>query len=413
MTKPDRRRVAVVLSHPVQHFCPQYSSWARLPNVELHVFFASTHGLSTYWDKDFGRDVQWQGLDLDFPHSFLPGAEGRSVDIRTDASGLDEALTAFGPDAVVLYGYAQRLQRRAARWARARGITSLMISDSELHSARPWPRRLAKAVWLPRMFASLDGFLTVGDSNEAYYRHYGVADSRMVRCPFPIDVEHYDRVLAERRSERERVRRELGIPDEHTVVLMVGKLVPWKRQRDLVWFSNQCQGVREDVTVVLAGTGRDEALLRRETQREGPGGVLFAGFVDPKELASYYCAADIYAHCSSQEPQALAISEATYCGLPIVVSDRCGAYGPCSVVQPGRNGQVYACGHLPRLSWSLETLIDDRLLRRTMGRASAELARHGQQLAHGAALAHALQWFLVRPAHELDPVTSTARTGEP
>ena len=52
-------RVAVVVSHPIQHFCPRYLSWAKLPNVDLKVFFASDYGLSTYGDAGFDRDVKW------------------------------------------------------------------------------------------------------------------------------------------------------------------------------------------------------------------------------------------------------------------------------------------------------------------------------------------------------------------
>ena len=57
-----------------------------------------------------------------------------------------------------------------------------------------------------------------------------------------------------------------------------------------------------------------------------------------------YCAADVYVHCSDNEPHSLAITEAIYCGLPVVLSDRCGSYGPTDDVQPGINGFVYRCG---------------------------------------------------------------------
>ncbi len=383
-------RVAIVVSHPIQHFCPQYTSWAALPGVELKVFFASNHGLVPYQDKCFGRTVKWDKIKLDFPHEFLAGAEGRPVGAGTDSANVGACLSAFSPDVLLVEGYIQPLQRRALRWARSSGAHVLMNSDSELRTPRNWLKRSAKAVILPQIFRYVRLFLTVGDANEAYYRNYGVNDDRFVRCFFPVDVLHYDSILARRAECRARIRAELEIPDQHKVVLMVGKLVPWKRQVDLVRFSNAIQEQRDDVTVVLAGTGQDDPSLRSLTRRMGPGGVLYAGFVPPDVLSEYYCAADAYVHCSASEPHSLAISEAIYCGLPVVLSDRCGSYGPTDDVQPGVNGYVYRCGDVSDLSRRLLHLFADRDTCMKMQAASEQLGKEHQRLAHGAALTRAL-----------------------
>jgi glycosyltransferase involved in cell wall biosynthesis len=383
-------RVAVVASHPIQHFCPQYTSWAALANVDLKVFFASDHGVSAYEDKGFGRVVQWDGIRLDFPHEFLRGAKGKAIGSRVDAADLGERLSAYSPDALVAYGYSQRLQRRAVRWAKSANVAVLMVSDSELRAARRWPTRTVKAAVLPHLFRDIRLFLTVGDANDAYYRHYGVADNRLVRGCYPIDVCHYDRVVAHHQECRDRLRTELGIPAHHRVLLMVGKLVPRKRHADLVRFANAVQDHRDDVTVVLAGTGEQEAALRTLARKTGAGGVVFAGFVSPERLAEYYCAADIYVHCSDDEPHAVAISEAVYCGLPVVLSDRCGSYGPSDDVQPGLNGLVYRCGDVSDLSRCVMHVLDDESLRAHMGEASTRIGRAHQALAHGTALRQAL-----------------------
>jgi glycosyltransferase involved in cell wall biosynthesis len=390
MTSSRSTRVAVVVSHPIQHFCPQYSSWSRLASVDVKVFFASRHGLVAYEDKGFNRVVRWDDIRLDFPHEFLAGAEGRSLGPGIDCPELEERLAHFAPDAVVLYGYSQPLQRRALRWTAASRVPAIMCGDSELRAARDAVRRGIKALVLPRIFRDVTLFLTVGDANEAYYRRYGVADHRLVRSFFPIDVQHYDRVLAEREERRRRIRQQHGIPDHYTVMLMVGKLVPWKRQSDLVQFSNQVAPVRDDITVVLVGTGPDEDALRGAARRLGPGGVVFAGFIPPSILADYYCAADVYVHCSEREPHSLAISEAVYCGLPIVVSDRCGSYGPTDDVRPGLNGLVFRCGDVDDLSHRLLYVADDHAARRRMSVASATIGRQHQALAHGGGLEQVL-----------------------
>jgi glycosyltransferase involved in cell wall biosynthesis len=383
-------RLAVVVSHPIQHFCPQYCSWAALPGIILRVFFASRHGLTAYHDKNFDRVVQWDGLTLDFPHEFLPGSEGKVLGAGIDSPMLGSRLAEFAPDVIHLYGYSQKLQRRALAWATAKMIPILMMADSELHGRRNWAKRLGKAIVLPHILGKVHRFMTIGDANEAYFRNYGVSDAQFIRSCYPIDVKCHDQALGARDEVRKRVRRKLEIPDGHSVLLMVGKLVPWKRQSDLVDFSNSIQGSRDDVTVVLAGTGEDEAKLRGLAMHNGAGGVVFAGFVPPATLPEYYCASDIYVHCSEREPHSVAISEAIYCGLPVVLSDSCGSYGPTDDVRVGLNGYIYRCADVTALSSALLRIIGFRERRISMGLASSEIGRCNQQLAHGRALIQAL-----------------------
>lgn len=382
-------RLAVVVSHPIQYFCPQYSSWARLKAVGVRVFFASKQGLERYHDAGFDASFRWHGLALDFPHEFLAGADKRPVTARIDAPALEDRLADFGPHCVVIYGYGQPLQRRAARWVRREGVPLLMMTDSELRSKRSWPKRAVKALVLPALLRGVDRFLTIGDANEEYLRRYGVAEERFVRCPYPIDAASLDETLKTRGQAREAVRRQHGIPDGHLVVLMVGKLVAHKRQRDLIDFSNHLHGSRKDVTVVLAGSGEDEPQLRGMARTLGPGGVVFAGFLQPRDLARYLCTADVYAHCSEVEPYGVAVSEAVYAGLPVVLSHRCGCHGPTADVRPGLNGSVYHCGEVRALTSALTRILDSRERREAMALASRRIGRANQRLAHGEGLLQA------------------------
>lgn len=389
--------MAVVVSHPIQYFCPQYASWTRLPGVEPRVFFASRHGLDPYFDPGFSRSVNWADLTFEFPHEFLPGAEGRPANAAIDAPGLEPALAAFDPHCIVVNGYAQRLARRALSWARKSAIPVLMFTDSQLLPKRSCARRALKALVLPPLLRRVDRFLTTGDANEAYLRRYGVANGRFVRSSYPLDVASLDRALEARAPARAAVRRAHGVPAEHAVLLMAGKLVPWKRQCDLIAAANRLEGARKDVTVILAGSGTDEPALRRLARRDGPGGVVFAGFVQPRDLANYYCAADVYVHCAEREAYGVAVSEAVYAGLPAVVSDRCGCQGSSDVARPGVNAHVYPCADVAALTAALTRLLDCPERLAAMGRASKRIGRDIQRRAHGDALLQALDGLGLLP----------------
>jgi len=109
----SRPKLAIVVSHPIQHFCPQYSSWAKNTKLQIKVFFASSQGLNEYYDINFRKVVQWKNLILDFDHEFLPCADDRAVEQKIDCPEIVVNLKEFNPDIVLVYGYIQPLQRRA------------------------------------------------------------------------------------------------------------------------------------------------------------------------------------------------------------------------------------------------------------------------------------------------------------
>jgi len=378
-------RIALVVSHPIQHLVPQYSSWAEIDGIEFKVFFASKQGLIPYVDQQFNRTVSWD-LNMNFAHEFLNDADTKSVNKHTDSTDLNSKLSLFDPHLLIVYGYSQKLQRRAIAWGHESKTPICMISDSELHAKRNFALSFLKKIFLPSIYSRIDFFLTVGDSNETYHRLYGGKNHQFVRCSFPIERKSYDAAILGREITRKLVREKLNIPNEHKVVIQVGKLTRGKRPIDLIHFSNLMQTERDDITVILAGTGVDEEELKSQSGKIGPGGVVFAGFVNPSELPGYYLASDVYAHCSERDAHSLAISEAIYCGKPIVISSRCGSYGPTDDVRNGHNGWVYPCGDIAEFKRCLLNLFDNRIGAEHMGQNSTQIGRHNQQLAHSDAL---------------------------
>ena len=384
--KRNKPRLAVVATHPIQHFCPQFSSWHRLSEMDMQVFFASMHGVRPYHDPQFGKTIKWEGLSLDFPHSFLPDAENRQLDNMLDAPELESALEAFAPDAVLVFGWHPPLARRAIRWASRRGVRLIMYSDAENRSRKNVFKRIAKRILLPPILKKIDFFLTVGDSNEDVYIGYGAKSNQFIRTSFPINIERYNEKVEQKSAIRKKIRENIGIPDDHVVLIQVGKLVPWKRPGDLITLSNILQKSHNNVTIILAGEGAMKRDLKENATCVGPGGVFFLGFIQPDMLIDYYLAADIYVHAAEQEPHSLAISEAIYCGLPAIISDRCGSYGPTDDVRAGVNGFVYECGNIEQLKKQVLRLVQNERLRTRMSEASIRIARHHQRLAHEEAI---------------------------
>jgi glycosyltransferase involved in cell wall biosynthesis len=363
----ERPRVAIVVSHPIQHFCPMYRRIVADGRVELLVIFAEA-GPAARFDTDFNRVVKWQDNIIDgFPSTVISAPEsGR-------AEAVVKELRRFAPDVVYLHGYHQPYLKQAMNWAKGAHVPVMMTTDSELRKPRPLHVRLAKRFVLPWTFRNVDLFLTVGDANEEYFEHYGVDRDRFLRVPFSIDSAAYDLVLAHRDEVRRALRQRLGIPADEVVVLNVGKLILDKGQGYMIRaFAETLKQVSRPVTLLIAGDGSERASLEAQIKLFGPS-VRLLGFIGVEELPDYYVAADIYAHPSGYDPHPLAVSEAIYCSLPLVASDRIGSTGPSDDLQIGRNGWVFPYGDEVALANILTGLVNDPALRQRAAEISGTL----------------------------------------
>jgi glycosyltransferase involved in cell wall biosynthesis len=376
MTRPIH--LAIVVSHPIQHFVHSYRSLAEREEIALKVFFCSRIGLDAYFDREMNTEIAWSmDLTSGYDHMFLCEA-GRIKEVgpvRVDNQSISEKLAGFDPDAVLTYGYSSMTSLRALAWCRRRGIPSMMIGDSVLlHDRGRW-KTLFKTVALPAVLRQFSCFLTTGDHKEAYYLHYGIPSGRFFRVPLTIDEPSYHAAGTDRSRLRLAFRRAHGINERALVVLYVGKLYDQKRPGDLLAATEEIRDAAKASTplhAVYAGSGPLLADLSAQAQaKKLP--ITFLGFVNVVRLPEVYCGADILAHPSERDPHPLVCAEAACIGLPLVLSDRVGAVGPTDIARPDENALVYPCGDVPALADALHRLVWEPETRARMGEASKRI----------------------------------------
>lgn len=376
-------RIALVVSHPIQHFCPQYVSFAQHPQVEFKAFFGSTLGLKKYVDPKFNREVSWGNLGLnEFDHEFLNGDAVVPINGDLDAVNLEEKLSAFQPDLLIVYGYFQRIQKRAYNWAKNNNVRLAYISDAENRRKRARWKHWLKKIYLNRYFSKIDYFLTVGDANESYYQQYGVDRKKFIRMHFPINVKEFEAAYNRRVELGAAVRAKYNIKEDEFVMSVVGKVIKDKNQDDIIRALQLIDGSERKITVLIVGSGDKENEWSELAKGIATHRIVFAGFISPQELPAYYAASDLYIHPSSADAHSLAISEAIFMGLPCLISDRCGSFGPTDDVQPGVNGWVYPFSQLTELSAAIKKAGNSPLLLAEFGEKSRAIALDAQYKAH-------------------------------
>lgn len=375
-----RPKLAIIVSHPIQHFAPVYQLLGNSDHIELVVFYYSGAGAKEHFDRDFGVKYRW---DIDLlngyrskilkPNEPVSGIGFWAMDCPT----LTENLNKENPNVVLVYGYASRLQWRAWNWARKNKKKLLYFSDSTLEGyQRSLWKQIIKAVPVRRFFKAIDIFLAVGDNNIEYLKHYGASKSRIRRCPLSVDLKRFQAIKAEDIPNlRQSLRLQYKIEQDVFVVLFSGKLIPRKRPMDLLEASIALRKSGRNVVAVFVGAGELMSSLKEEIEHSKmPESARFLGFVNQQDIVGLQYAADAFAMTSEKDPHPLVVTEAAACGLPIISSDRVGCVGPTDTVQEGINAVVYPCGDIESLKSSIERLMESPQKRRKMSQASLRIA---------------------------------------
>lgn len=167
-------------------------------------------------------------------------------------------------------------------------------------------------------------------------REYGIKTEIQV-VPSGISLEqHHYRMSKEERGEK---RRELGIPENHNVLLNLGRLGTEKNLGELLDYFAEALRHNAKLTFMIVGDGPDKENLKRKALELGIAEhVIFTGMVAPKEVQKYYQLADVFVNASTSETQGLTYIEAAANGLPLLCRK-----DPClnDVIKDGVNGYEY------------------------------------------------------------------------
>lgn len=334
------RRLAIVLSHPVQYYSPWFRWLRDHTAVTLKVFYLWDFGVRATHDPQFAAAVQWD-VDLlsGYDSEFVPNVArqpGTDHFGGLDNPALCARLAAWQPSAVLLFGYNWRSHQRALWWARRRGVPLLFRGDSHLlgRPRLPWVRGLLLR-FLYRQFAAIT---FVGAANRDYFRALGVPDARLFFSPHSVDASRFRADDPVAGAQAAALRADLGLAGKR-VVLFAGKFQARKQPVELLQAFLQIATSGD--ALVFVGDGPEKARLTTLAATNPAACVRFLPFANQTEMPGRYLLADLFALPSrgSYETWGLAVNEAMHLGRPCLVSDRVGCQR--DLVLAGETGWVF------------------------------------------------------------------------
>jgi len=354
------KKLAIITSHPIQYYAPWFRHLASRADFAIKVFYLWDFGVTQQVDAGFQQSLQWDiplltGYDYDFVPNISPHP-GTHHFWGLQNPSLGSQIRAYSPDAVLLmsYNYAS-IYRLLSSW-NTREVPLLFRGDSH----RLLPPTGLKA-WARRQFISLvyrryAACLYVGKANYDYFRYHGVPANHLFFSPHAVDNARFFAQAQIASQQAVTWKKELGIPDDHAVILFAGKFEAKKRPLDLLRAFLQAK--LSQVSLLFVGAGPLEQDLKSEATEHK--NIYFAPFQNQTLMPRTYAVADLVVLPSYGiwETWGLVINEAMCLGRPVIASTHVGCTP--DLIHPHENGLIFPAGDVPALSRSLQEAFSDR-----------------------------------------------------
>jgi glycosyltransferase involved in cell wall biosynthesis len=363
------KRLAVITTHPIQYYGPVFQLLHQRGNIQIRVFYTWGEQCLKKIDPGFGKAVEWDLPLLDgYGYEWVantasePGSHHFKGIVNP---GIINQLSAFRPDAILVFGWAYQGHLKAMRYYHGK-LPVYFRGDSTLLDGTFGLKWHLKKLLLKRVYSLTDHAFFVGKENKRYFKQFGLMESQLSFAPHAVDNERFG---IPRTAEAQALRTSLQIPPDAIMILYAGKFEAKKSPLDLLeaFITVQCPGLY----LLFAGNGAmEEELKRKARQTEN---VRFIGFQNQTAMPVTYQACDLFCLPSKGpgETWGLAVNEAMACGKAILVSDKTGC-AP-DLVKNDYNGYVFETATPDDLVSKLRLLTRSKKLLEAFGKNSAKL----------------------------------------
>lgn len=346
------KRLAVVLTHPIQYYVPVFQRLGWSSDTILKVFYTGDRSVSRY-DAGFKKNVEWD----------LPLLEGYDYQFVNEKE-IIQTIRSFNPHAILIYGWSPAGHLRTMRFFNG-NIPVWFRGDSTLLDPLPWYKKISRYVLLNWIYKRVDKAFYVGSANKEYFIEYGLKEQQLIFAPHAIDNQRFSQ---DRSAEATALRDKLKIMNKDILILFAGKLESKKAPLALLRAFKELD--RANVHLLFTGSGELERDLKAEADDHPR--IHFSDFVNQSFMPVYYQACDLFCLPSvgPGETWGLAVNEAMASGKAVLVSNRVGCAK--DLVKNHYNGLIFDPENPDDLKNALSELLSDSQKLIHMGKSSGE-----------------------------------------
>ena len=277
-------------------------------------------------------------LDLsihNYPYKLLFNKSYEETNLFERVRRLINEIKDFNPDIVVVPGYFDIAYWFVLIYTKLNKKKIITGFDStEYDHKRIWFKEKIKKIFIKLC----DGVFCYGTKSREYVCKLGMRDDKVFIRFQATDNNTIEKIYLEKFKLKENLKNSYKIRKKYNFIY-VGRLSPEKNVKLLIeafYEINKFENVIDWGLIIVGDGPQKEELMNLVNKLGLKDFIYFVGGKNWKEVIDFYALSDVFILPSISEPWGLVVNEAMICGLPVIVSKRCGSYW--DLVKEGVNG---------------------------------------------------------------------------
>ena len=303
-----------------------------------------------------------------YPYKLLHEGILEDVGLSQRVSGIIKAIQVFRPDIVNLTGYYDFASWAVLFYCKISSIKTILSNES---TADDHARNKVKEFLKSLIIKQFDGYFNFGTLSKNYLLGLGVQPEKMLVNRNCVDNEtlknRYQNCLPE------RIDRQKALNLASKNFIFVGRLINYKNI--LVFLEAfgiaQSKLLEENWGVIILGDGEQKEDLQQFVKEKNIQHISFQKGVSWQQVPEYLALSNVLVLPSYSEPWGLVVNEAMACGLPVIVSEKCGC--AIDLVKNGSNGFIFSPNNIEQLTTILLKFINQEVDLKQMGQISEKI----------------------------------------
>ncbi|WP_031527260.1 glycosyltransferase family 4 protein [Dyadobacter crusticola] len=262
-------------------------------------------------------------ISYEYPYQLLFNKSLDQITMAERRAALFQVFREFKPDVLNITGWGDIAQVQLMFYAKWKGVKVVISSES---SSQDHVRSSWKEAFKSFIIKRGNAFFCFGKTSADYLESLGVKPEQIpVRNAAVVD----DQVIMENYRKAKSALKNADTSQKLTRrFVYVGRLAPEKNLEMLIRAFAEIQKPEIAVSMwelLLVGDGPARGALETLAQKLGVDEkVIFAGGFPWYEVPGWLAQSDVLILPSKSEPWGLVVNEAMVCGMPVIVSNKCG-----------------------------------------------------------------------------------------
>jgi glycosyltransferase involved in cell wall biosynthesis len=304
--------------------------------------------------------------EISFPYKLLFQRAFDDIPFLALIKEIWKSLNQSNPDVLIITEYISIIYWIAMIWGKINNKKLIFWCDSTFEDKkRNFFTELIKKYFVKQFHAGL----APGIKSKEYLTYLGLPKENIFFSGYSVNNKFFSEEYKKHINNRNELLKSFSLPEHN--FLFIGRLAPEKNlfnfikaYKEIIKHDNKKWGL------ILIGDGP----LKKEienfiNENDLSETIILPGFVEQNNIGKYFACSDALVLPSTSEPWGLVVNEAMACGLPVVLSTKCG----CHPELLKDNGYLFDPSDNKQLIQALEKVINNDFLLNKMGKKSLEI----------------------------------------